>query len=257
MKAFLSLSVPVLCFILSASGVETPYRYLDLDSVASGRPVELMPCECPSEKGWGDEFKTTKLLLRRIDSPSKPYYIGVFELTQKQYELITGSQSGYEFGEMRPADCLSFVKVRGGDEIEATSLLGVLRAKTGLAFDLPSEEEWEYACRAGTTSPWNRSDVSMDRLGRYAGNGGLESQHTVVGSYEPNAWGLYDFHGNVWEWCRGRYKTYPESIRALRGGAWNSSADRCRSSVSYPVESVFGYIGFGVRLYLPEEGSEK
>ena len=147
--------------------------------------------------------------------------------------------------------------------VDLDSFIGKISMRTGLAFDLPNEAQWEYACRAGTKSAYNNGGSSEDdlkQLGRFAlnqkahgwresmadfsrhrpdGRGGHSHHHTVVGSYRPNAWGLYDMHGNVWEWCRpfgvsgygadsrGSWSGSDRVI--LRGGSHNNSALDCRS----------------------------
>jgi hypothetical protein len=183
--------------------------------------------------GWTDEHKTTKLVLRRIPvgtfmmgSPeselgrstnetqhqvtlTKPYYIGVFELTQKQWERVMGSDPSEYKGDMRPVERVSYDMIRGNnlgsqwpatDTVDGASFMDTLRTKTGMAFDLPTESQWALACRAGTVtalnSGWNltneNSDAGMAAAGRYQfnqddGKGGY-SQHTKAGSYLPNAW---------------------------------------------------------------------
>ena len=223
------------------------YCVIDLSAGpnAGKYPVSYLAAE--PKGGWTDEYKTTKLVLRRIEpgkfkmggeyevTLTKPFYCGVFEVTQKQYELVTGSNPSKFKGDMRPVENVSYDHVRGKDEgakwptssaVDASSFMGRLRARTGIDdFDLPTEAQWEYACRAGTKSRYDNggdSEEDLKKLGRFAlnqkargrkesnadfarhepdGKGGYAENHTVVGSYLPNAWGLYDMHGNVWERC--------------------------------------------------------
>lgn len=256
------------------------------------------------EGGWTDEYKTDKLVLRRIEpgmftmgSPvdevgrlsnetqhsvtlTKPFYMGVFQMTQKQYALVMDSNPSYYRGDTRPVEKVSYNDIRGTllganwpahAQVDATSFLGKIRVRTALNFDLPTEAQWEYACRAGTTTALNNGrdlssadrDAAIDEVGRYYynqndGKGGYSSYHTKVGSYVPNAWGLYDMHGNVWEWCLdwdGSYATgavtdpvgYASgSRRVLRGGTCNDYALRCRSAArgDYYPSSRSNSIGF-------------
>lgn len=211
---------------------------------------------------------------------TRPYYLGVFELTQTQWNLIMGTTNVFGYtGPCRPVDKVSYSLVRGvsanglgnaADDIADASFLGVLRHKTAMPFDLPTEAQWEYACRAGTTGAWNNGttttntstssyDSRLNKLGRNLGNtgDGQESyaEHTKVGLYTPNAWGFYDMHGNVFEWCRDAYRAQwtsdalvdPEggdgaSNRVLRGGSFNCYAAQCRSAarVAYSASSTSG-----------------
>ncbi len=201
---------------------------------------------------------------------TRPFYIGVFEVTQKQWQLVTGATpSFYNYrGDTRPGEYVSWDDIRGTlngakwpshGQVDADSFLGKLRAKTALTFDLPTEAQWEYACRAGTTTALNsgknltgtENDANMAEVGRYNfnrddGKGGYSSGHTKVGSYAPNAWGLYDMHGNVYEWCLDWYSSnlgsaavtdpvgaasaYPAYHRVFRGGSWSSRPEYCRSA---------------------------
>ena len=232
------------------------------------------------------------------------FYIGVFELTQGQAKKFFYQYpiSNNDTVFVNPADCdlrpathIRYYTMRGsswqpGDTLEtaldveigspgfsAAHSLHRLRRLTGnsVPFDLPTEAQWEYACRAGATtelydghgiSPSAEADTNLDRLGRYKCNGGLvkdgnsytsprrdisaeEGGTAVVGTYEPNAWGLYDMLGNVAEWCLDMYdgEYYDDTPvvdprggisanddgtfnRTFRGGDWTSPAKECRAS---------------------------
>jgi formylglycine-generating enzyme required for sulfatase activity len=241
-----------------------------------------------------DSYKTTNMVFRRIPagtftmgSPTnelgrnvgesnhvvtltKPFYIGVFEVTQKQWERVMGTWPSYftnaTHRDARPVDTVSYNDIRGlsagagwpsNSNVDADSFMGRLRARTGKAFDLPTEAQWEYAGRAGTTTALNSgydlTNVNMDahvaEVGRYYYNGGKEytanGDTTVgsakVGSYVPNQWGLYDIHGNNIEWCLDWYDYFyyqgtvsdplgstSGSYRVMRGGYWFEVASKCR-----------------------------
>ncbi|MBQ9371939.1 MAG: SUMF1/EgtB/PvdO family nonheme iron enzyme [Thermoguttaceae bacterium] len=112
-------------------------------------------------------------------------------------------------------------------------------APNGMEFRLPSEAHWEYACRAGTMTPHSFGSVINEDKANFGGN---VDTPTTLGRYAPNAWGLYDMHGNVWEWCSDWYGEYPEGVvtdpegpqngtlRVFRGGDWNSDVWGCRSA---------------------------
>jgi formylglycine-generating enzyme required for sulfatase activity len=236
--------------------------------------------------GWTDEHKTTKLVMRRIEpgtfvmndkynvTLTKPFYMGVYEVTQKQYELVTGNNPSQLKGDARPVEYVSWNMIRGSSDVynwpsnrtvDAASFMGIIQQKTGLGLDLPTEAQWEYACRAGTTSKYNNGGSTtndLNVLGRYLdnrndGKGGY-SEHTTVGSYLPNAWGLYDMHGNVFEWCldwRGSLSngTDPEgpvsgSYRVVRGGRWNYDGYDCPSSYRFNNYPSNGSNGGGFRV---------
>ena len=200
---------------------------------------------------------------------TQDYYIGVFECTQKQWELVMGTKPSYFSNvncyETRPVEQVSYDDIRGtswpssGHTVDALSFMGRLKEKTGLAFDLPTEAQWEYACRAGLASALNSGknlvlkefDTRMNEVGRYWYNGGEEHSQDCtavngtakVGCYLPNVWGLYDMHGNVVEWCLDWYlRDYDETdmedptgssggfYRIVRGGSCGVYAWECRSA---------------------------
>lgn len=246
--------------------------------LSGGYDATRWPVSCLAavpEGGWTDEYKTTKLVLRRIEPGSisginsdlgdsitidKPYYIGVFEVTSAQYALIVDSASlpFWFIRDARPFKDANYEGLRGtsagmlypdSTAVDATSIIGILRTKTGLTtLDLPTEAQWEYACRAGTTSDYNNggsSEEDLKTLGRYSGNqsdgrGGFSGERTTVGSYAPNRWGLYDMHGNKAERCLSE----GGGQGVIRGGEGGDSADRCCSGKRWG----FPNLTYGFRL---------
>ena len=286
-----------------------PYMVIDLSPGAEATKYDVTYLtEIPNGE-WDDEYKTTKLVLKLVcpgtfmmGSPvdelghdynssyngeylhkvtlTQPFYMGVFELTQKQYKLVMGTSplEGYGSdytGDNRPISNVSYDMLRGSDlgtkwpsgkQVDANAFLGKLRMKTGITFDLPTEAQWEYSCRAGTATALNSGkDLSakescpeMDEVGRYYGNradgkGGYNNPSTVnyttVGKYKPNAWGFYDMHGNVAEWCRDWwFKTLDSNAtdpkgastgtwRVVRGGSW-------ACNYNYGAWNGYPYIGY-------------
>ena len=211
---------------------------------------------------------------------TKPYYLGVFEITQKQYELVTGStvsQSDTAYGPDRARSNVAYDNIRGSSQgknwpqssvVDGTSFMGKLRSKTQLHWDLPTEAQWEYACRAGTTTDVNTGknitsssyDSAMNEVAIYTNTKSLSCPHRV-GLKRPNAWGLYDMHGNVYEWCLDWFAPYSTSAvtdpvgwsnssqgyRVVRGGYVGSSASGCRSSSRSNVVSDAGRWDYGFR----------
>ena len=266
--------------------VPLDYCVIDLSAGANAANYPVVYMGTPPSGGFNvDEYKTTKLALRLIApgwfamcgqygvTLEKPFYCGVFEVTQKQYELVTGSNPSQYKGDMRPVEKVSWNMIRGDSSIydwpgsanvDPSSFIGKIQARTGLNFDLPTEAQWEYACRAGTTTSYNNgSDVkgALMSLGRYNGNqadgNGGYTEHTTVGSYQPNAWGLYDMHGNIWERCLDWYGDLSGGVtdpvgpisgtyRVERGGGWSSYADRSTSFIRYYASPslTFNYLGF-------------
>ena len=238
------------------------------------------------EGGWTDEYKTTKLVLRRIPAGQDPlgrytltkdFYAGIFEVTEEQWNLVMGDKRNYYDSPIGA----SYNTIRGSSvgaqwptssEVDSSSFLGQLRAKTGIKeFDLPTEAQWEYACRAGTTTAYNvgRDDVAgLLAAGWYVGNSGggvgFSPHRHAVGGKVPNAWGLYDMHGNVFEWCLDRYtenmptgmdpiEGTPGSYRVLRGGCYSTWEDGCTSSfrIKYDQSSIGGQsFSIGFRLFM-------
>ena len=272
------------------------YMVIDLSSGSSSSKYPVSYLTAVPSGGWSDEYKTTKLVLRRINagtftmgSPSgevgrfanetqhsvklsKDFYIGVFEVTQRQWELVMGTRPSYfsngTYYSTRPVERVSYNAIRGSSTgagwpgssaVDSSSFIGRIRSRTGLSqFDLPTDAQWEYACRAGTTTAvsnginlnnaeydyridyvcWHYQDYTAASPSSGWGYGTMP-----VGEYGANPWGLYDMHGNVWEWCLDWYTanlgtsavTDPKgpssgSHRVVRSGAWECSSYNCRSA---------------------------
>ncbi len=197
------------------------------------------------------------------------YWLGKYEVTQAQYEAVMGTNPSVTQGDDLPVQ-----KVSWNDAMEFCATLTKIekaagRLPFGYEYTLPTEAQWEYACRAGTTTALNNGKnlsseekcPEMDEVGWYVGNSD-ETTHPV-GQKKPNAWGLYDMHGNVYEWCLDWYgedepassvtdPTGPEtgSSRMIRGGTWNEVATFCRSAFrNYVLPTASdSYIGFRVAL---------
>jgi formylglycine-generating enzyme required for sulfatase activity len=235
-------------------------------------------------------------------------------LPQAQWDLIQPSRTAPSYFNnvadraMRPVEQVSYNEIRNAAnsttantaydwpiDPNPSSFLGLLRTKTGLDFDLPSEAQWEFAARAGNgDTKWgdgsgilnSDADANLDKLGRHQRNGGqvlngssyanpaqscgVTNGTAIVGSYLPNAWGLYDMHGNVWEWCLDWYedninahggavnidpsapaKTLSGASgasRVARGGSWNYAARDCRPAYRGPREPSSRYSSLGFRV---------
>lgn len=276
---------------MTAIAGAAPYMVVDLSGGVDAISYPVSYLSSVPAGGWGDEYKTTKLVLRLVPSGNfwmgshsdewaregnedlhgvvltKPFYIGVFECTQKQYELVMGSNPSSQKGIKRPVERVSYNHIRGAvngagwpthNQVDADSFMGRLRSKVNMLFDLPTEAQWEYACRAGTSTSlnsgknydwgencnevarWARNSHNSGSDYKYDGKGGY-TETAIVGCYRENAWGLYDMHGNVAELCRdfwnkglgyagtidprGASRGYDNGDgRVYRGGAWDSNS---------------------------------
>jgi formylglycine-generating enzyme required for sulfatase activity len=157
------------------------------------------------------------------------FYMSKYEVTQSQYRAVMGTNPSAFKGDDLPVESVTWD--------EATEFCRKLSTLTGRQYRLPTEAEWEYAARAGTTGA---ATESANLTAWYDGNSGARTH--PVGQKEANHFGLYDMYGNVWEWCQSKYKPYPYSatdgredlqpadVRVLRGGSWESAAKACRAA---------------------------
>ena len=194
---------------------------------------------------------------------AKGFWLGATPVTQAQWQAILGSNPSRFKGADRPVEQVSWE--------DCVAFCTKLRERTGKTFRLPTEAEWEYACRAGTTTPFSFGATITPEQVNYDGNypyggaskGVYRQQTTAVGSFQANVWGLYDMHGNVWEWCADWYGSYEEgeqcsdptepaqgSGRVVRGGCWGSSGVYCTASnrVGFGPGNAFRSLGFRLIL---------
>jgi len=228
---------------------------------------------------------------------SEGFFAGVFPVTQAQYvRVIAKNHASQNGGSYAPVNYVSYEDIRGSvsdgvdwpntghGTVGSSSFLHALRSRTGLEFDLPTEAQWEFLCRAGTDSDFNdgsnlsptnyyvgstfytnvQYDVHLAELGWFGdatGNKGNTRSAQQVGQKNPNAWGLYDCHGNVWESCLDLYAsitggtavTDPQgalsgSNRVFRGGSWSNKAEACRSARRTSNSSTNRSQNYGFRL---------
>ena len=185
------------------------------------------------------------------------FYMGKYTITQAQYQKLMGNNpSKFRGNNQRHVEQVSW-----DDAVEFCQRLS---KQTGKEYRLPTEAEWEYACRAGTTTAFHFGKTITDKLANYDENVG---ETNAVGKYPPNAFGLYDMHGNVWEWCEDdwhkNYQDAPNDGRAwvtvrsskkvIRSGSWGFDPISCRSAVRVISSRDFrlNFIGFRVACGVP------
>lgn len=189
---------------------------------------------------------------------SKPFYMGIYPVTQIQYQTVMGSNPSQLKSDQCPVNCVSWNN--------AVAFCNKLSEFSGKSLRLPSEAEWEYACRSGGTNRFNfdDNDIQLDEIAWYCNNSTGKTH--PAGQKKSNCWGLYDMHGNVWEWCQDRYRKdyYAQSPvidpqgpstgndRVLRGGSWDDQPEHCRSADRYRSNPISqnGYFGFRVVMDL-------
>jgi formylglycine-generating enzyme required for sulfatase activity len=243
--------------------------------LGKGVKMKLVRIE-PGEFQMGsppDEVKRQKDEMRHEVEITKPFCLGVYTVTQAQFRQVMGMTPSFfsPKGDGRDkvsglnTDDFPVENVSWDDAMDfcrVVSLLPAVRDK-GWVVDLPTEAEWEYACRAGTQTAFHYGDSLSSQQANCNGNNpygdaakGPNLQRTTkVGSYEANAWGLYDMHGNVLQWCKSWYdkdyqdKDKKDSLeRVARGGAWLFGAPGCRAAKRQPVEPTARGSGLGFRV---------
>ena len=290
------------------------YCVIDLAASEGTNPVSYLH-EVP-DGGWTDEYKTTKIVLKlvkggeftmgngekpdicEVNPPHKvrlpnDFYIGIFPVTKRQYELVTGQAVAEEglddISAVCPMTSISYNDIRGtvggfnwpkGDDVDFRSFLSCLRARSGIGnINIPTAAQWEYACKAGNDTSRALNDEEIVQNAWIEEN--AEGKSHPVGLHTPNAWGLYDMLGNVWEWCLDWYGGYEDceecespagvmpdfsasrsmfpfmspagqNAREIRGGGWNVSASDCDAGTrgfSGPSQA-YDFVGFRLSITL-------
>jgi formylglycine-generating enzyme required for sulfatase activity len=198
---------------------------------------------------------------RHLVKISKPFYLGVCEVTQQQYEKVMGARPWQGEDHVREGADYPAVYVNHDDAVEFCRRLS---KQESVEYRLPTEAEWEYACRAGTTTAYSFGD-DESKLGQYAWHAKNawfidEKYAHRVGQKLPNRWGLYDMHGNAWEWCQDLYGPYGSEkvvsdptgpaqgdVRGVRGGSFSYHSSKLRSASRNNNQPVNRYNDDGFR----------
>jgi formylglycine-generating enzyme required for sulfatase activity len=264
MKKKLAVVCIALALLAAAAGAQSPGMVrIEGGTFAMGSPA--------SEPERADDE-----LQHRVTVSS--FYMGKYEVTQKEWWDIMGYSTSSFSGDNLPVenvswyDAVEYCNRRSRREglTPAYTINGenVTWNRKANGYRLPTEAEWEYACRAGTTTPFNTGNNITTGQANYNGNypyngnprGTYRDKTTPVGTFAPNAWGLYDMHGNVWEWCWDWYGEYPcgaqtdpagagsGSVRVSRGGSWLYLARGLRSADRSWDGPVIRYDNLGFRL---------
>ena len=191
----------------------------------------------------------------------QPFYMQSTEVTQEQWTTVMGTQPWQDQDHSKTGADYPATFVSWNDAVQYCEKLS---EQENAEYRLPTEEEWEYACRAGTTTAYSFGD-DFGELGKYAWfaentSNANEAHAHRVGQKQPNPWGLYDMHGNVWEWCQDRYDAYPGDpdtnpfqrrgfvYRVWRGGSWFSRHQHIRSAHRSGNEPGWRHRNFGFRV---------
>ena len=242
---------------------DTPGATCTEDS--TGMAFVYVPGDCfmmgspEDEKDRGSDEEQHRVCVHEGDG----FWMGKYEVTQAQWQAVMKNNPSYFEGADRPVEQVSWDDAQAF--LQKLNATVETHGRASLQFRLPSEAEWEYAARAGTITPFSFGETISPDQANYDGNytygngkkGVYRQQTTDVGSFPNNAFGLYDMHGNVWEWCQDTYASYREtptdgsahsggSKRVLRGGSWSNAPGDVRSAFRFNDDPAFrsGLIGF-------------
>jgi formylglycine-generating enzyme required for sulfatase activity len=257
--ALLILLLPVLWIPAACASTSQAQREPHPQEITNSIGMELRLIQAGSftmgydgQGAWDHEQPTHKVTI------TKDYYIGVYEVTQAQYVAIQGENPSRFRGDDRPVDSVTWR--------QAVEFCKKLSKKEGVTYRLPTEAEWEYACRAGTTTKyyWGNIDELAGTFAWYGENS--DNQTHPVGQKKANAWGLYDMSGNVEEWAHDRFRAFTRraqtdpkgpaigrNSRPLRGGSFFYTPEYLRSSVRHPNSTTDRDPRIGFRVVMETE----
>ena len=194
---------------------------------------------------------------------TRDFWIGKYEVTQGEYTAVLGQNPSHFTGDSnRPVEKVTFFGANSYCSALTQRERASGRLPAGYEYRLPSEAEWEYACRAGSTNLFSFGDDASiaDQFAWTAGNS--EATTHPVGFKRPNSWGIYDMHGNVWEWCSDWFAPYPATpltdpvgpasskYKLFKGGGWNQDVQFARSSSRFMMSPSNGIYFVGFRVVL-------
>jgi formylglycine-generating enzyme required for sulfatase activity len=208
----------------------------------------------------GTEYDDEKPVHRRTITAG--FFLGVYPVTQAQWHAVMGTAPSHFQGPNKPVETVSW------DDCQEFCAKLAAHAGRSATVRLPTEVEWECACRAGTTTHYHFGDVLNAGLANYDGTmtwngspkGPYREETTEVGAFPANPWGLHDLHGNVWEWCADHYRPYAadeqqnkieysdDNSRVLRGGSWLNDPDDCRAACRNWFAPATRYNVYGFRV---------
>jgi formylglycine-generating enzyme required for sulfatase activity len=199
---------------------------------------------------------------------TKPFWMGTTEVTQAQYQALMGTNPSFFTGADMPVEAVTWFNAQDYCAALTAQQSALGKVPTGYQYRLPTEAEWEYACRAGTTTEFNVGSGLFCNQARFNYSyhstsfcSDLQFGSVPVCQYSANAWGLHDMHGNVWERCLNSFANYPAGAvtdpfvtgglrRVLRGGSFNGNSNDCRSAnrMRYTPGDSYFFLGFRVVL---------
>ena len=231
------------------------------DSGATPKPVVFDPSIPVREIPPGHYTRVTDI--RQQVTLTRSFWIGIHEVTQQQYASLMGSNPSFHRGESLPVEKISFQQAVAFCSTLTRRDREAGRIPVDMIYRLPTEAEWEYACLAGATTPFSFGDTEEEADTHAWTAENADDKTNPVGKKQPNAWGLHDMHGNVWEWVADWFAPHPKDAvlsdpigsptgkhRVFKGGGWYHEAKFVRSTTRFMMEPAMSINFVGFRLVL-------